>query len=233
MFTNIYANEYQFCDYCYVEAPTRYITFHQSAGAIIIWFHTKLSANLCRSCIKKHFWEFTLISIFGGILSVPSILANIYFIPANIIRYLKSRDLKPASKDAFKLDLSDNILKKIIPYRNEIFDRMEKQEPLWSIAINIADKVGVRPGHIIVYVKIGYKLAPEELGLLHECIFCGSKNMNTLRATYSRSKNDRLNDGYWERYYCECKDCNRNWNGVSTDEVKQEVYKQALNRGYY
>ena len=229
---NVNDNQYQFCDYCYMEAPTRYITLHQSAGVIFFWIHAKMQANLCRSCINKHFWEFTLVSIFGGIFSIPSILANIYIIPANIIRYLKSRDLKIASKNAFILDLSDDILRKILTVKDIIFSRIDNNDPLPIIADDMANKLGIRPGHIIIYIKIFYGLMPEELGLLHECTYCGSKNIDCTRATYKRNMVDRLNDGYWERYYCKCKNCDKKWIGISTDEIEDEFEQQNFKAKY-
>lgn len=216
---------YEFCDYCYVEAPTRRITFHQVIGAVFIFIHRRLQGNLCKSCINNHFWEFTLTSMFLGLFSPPSLIWMIYCVPANIIRYIRARDLKPVPKEAVILDLSDDIIKKLIPFKDEIFQRLENQEDSWLVAKKIADKVGIRLGHVIIYLRISAKLAPYELGLLSECPSCGSRNVQNSLVTVNRSKDDRLNDGYWEKWVCKCDECSTIWNAVSTakKESKDQI----------
>ncbi|MDP2931877.1 MAG: hypothetical protein Q8O05_05190 [Chloroflexota bacterium] len=219
MFTE---DEYSFCDFCYVEAPTKYITLHQTIGVVFMWSRRKQKANLCRSCLNKHFWEFTLTSLFLGWWSPPSLVWMFYCIPANIVRYVGARDLRGVPKGAPVLNLSDDIIKRLLPFRRELYDKLNMHQPLIYVAKDIADKAGVRVGHVIIYLRISNKIEPHQLGPLSQCPFCNGKNvLNDLETRQNKSKDDRLNDGYYAKWACSCKDCGNIWNSVSTTELEE------------
>ena len=95
------------CQSCGVEAPTQHVVFYQNIGALVMRFQKKIEGNLCKSCIHKYFWEFTLITLFLGWWGVISFFATLFFyIPNNIIRYLLSLSLKPVPPGATFAELS-------------------------------------------------------------------------------------------------------------------------------
>ena len=43
------------CQACGVEAPTKYVEFHQNVGALVMRFHKSYKGHMCKSCIHKYF----------------------------------------------------------------------------------------------------------------------------------------------------------------------------------
>jgi hypothetical protein len=76
------------CQVCGKEAPTHYVEFYQNIGALILRFGKSIRGNLCKSCINKYFWEFTLVCLFLGWWGVISFILNWFFLGNNIVRYL-------------------------------------------------------------------------------------------------------------------------------------------------
>jgi hypothetical protein len=83
----------QACQACGRAAPTKFVTFHQNIGALIIRFPKTIRGHLCRRCMGKYFSEYTLISLFFGWWGVISFFYTLVTIPANIITWFGARDL--------------------------------------------------------------------------------------------------------------------------------------------
>jgi hypothetical protein len=81
------------CQLCGREAPTKYVTFMQNIGIIVIRFPKTLRAHLCRLCIGKTFQSYTLTTLFLGWWGVISFFYSLVSIPQNIATYLGARDL--------------------------------------------------------------------------------------------------------------------------------------------
>lgn len=84
------------CQCCGVEAPTKYVEFHQNIGALLVRFHRAIKGNLCKSCINKYFWKFTLINLTLGWWGTISFFLTPFFILNNLIRYLGTLKLPSA-----------------------------------------------------------------------------------------------------------------------------------------
>ncbi len=82
------------CQCCGVEAPTKYVEFYQSIGALFAFYPKQVQGNLCKSCIEKYFWRYTLISLTLGWWSVISFFVTPVFILCNLIHYLKTLRLR-------------------------------------------------------------------------------------------------------------------------------------------
>src|SRR4029077_21272196 len=72
------------CQSCGVEAPTRYVEFHQNIGALVMRFSKSIKGNLCKRCIHRYFWQFTGINLVLGWWGLISFVMNIVFIGNNI-----------------------------------------------------------------------------------------------------------------------------------------------------
>lgn len=81
------------CDACGRDAPTKYVTFMQNVGLIVIRFPKTVKGMLCKPCIRKYFWETTLITFFFGWWGVISFFYSLVSIPQNIIQFIGARDL--------------------------------------------------------------------------------------------------------------------------------------------
>jgi hypothetical protein len=84
------------CMACHQNAPTQNVTIWQNVGALVMRFHKKVSGNLCRNCIDKYFWEYTLITFFFGWWGVISFFFTLFILPSNLITFLGSRKLPRA-----------------------------------------------------------------------------------------------------------------------------------------
>lgn len=97
------------CKCCGVEAPTKYVEFHQNIGTLLVRYRIvryrrearkEVKGNLCRSCIQKYFWKFTLTTLTSGWWGVTSFFQTPCLILNNLICYLRTLDWQrvPAGK---------------------------------------------------------------------------------------------------------------------------------------
>jgi hypothetical protein len=84
------------CIACHQAAPTQFVTLWQNIGVLVMRFHKKVSGNLCRKCIDKFFWEYTLITFFFGWWGVISFFFTLFILPANLFTFIGSRKLPKA-----------------------------------------------------------------------------------------------------------------------------------------
>ena|SRR3989344_7957613 len=82
------------CQSCGIWAETKYVEFYQNIGVVVMRFHKSIKGNLCKRCINKYFWPYTLITIGVGWIGVISFLVAPFFVLNNIFRYLTSLGLK-------------------------------------------------------------------------------------------------------------------------------------------
>src|SRR5947209_3050636 len=78
------------CQACGVEAPTQKVMFVQHVGAIVMFFHKRISGLMCRNCVKRYFGEYTLITLFAGWWGVISVLATPVVLLINIANYFRA-----------------------------------------------------------------------------------------------------------------------------------------------
>ncbi len=87
------------CQICGEYAPLKYVEFGQNVGMLVMREYKQVKGNLCKKCINKTFWRFTLVTLAVGWLGVISFFVAIYFIVSNVIYYLTSLSLPyPDSK---------------------------------------------------------------------------------------------------------------------------------------
>jgi hypothetical protein len=79
------------CQLCGQNVPTKYTTLHYNIGMLVMRRTATLQGAFCQSCLTRHFWKYTLITlVFGwwGFLSffmTPVILVN------NLWQFFKAR----------------------------------------------------------------------------------------------------------------------------------------------
>ena len=84
-----------YCQNCGAQAPTKHVAFYQNIGVILMRFTREVEGDLCKSCINKYFWKYTLINLFLGWWGVISFCVTPFFILNNVFRYLTCLNLKP------------------------------------------------------------------------------------------------------------------------------------------
>lgn len=85
-----------YCTACRQNAPTQHVTLWQNIGVLVMRFHKKVEGNLCRNCIDKFFWEYTLMTFFFGWWGVISFFFTLFILPSNLITFLGARKLPRA-----------------------------------------------------------------------------------------------------------------------------------------
>jgi len=132
-----------FCRKCGVEAPTKYVSFHQNIGALVMRFSKSISAELCKNCIKSTFTEFTLITATVGWFGFISIIITPFIIINNVVYRISASGLEEVPPDA-KVPTMQDIFARIVPYEDEILQRFNNKEPM-SKLLAISDR---RPASI-------------------------------------------------------------------------------------
>jgi len=141
------------CQSCGVEAPTKYVSFHQNIGMLVMRTHKSISGNLCKSCIHSNFWKLTGTTFFLGWWGAHSMIITPFLLLNNMGRYLFCLPMEPVPPAARPPELSDRDVEVLEPYAKEIFERLEKNEDFASIATDVSRLAGVTPGQVAIYVQ--------------------------------------------------------------------------------
>lgn len=153
-----------FCQCCGVEAPTKHVTFHQNIGALVIRFPSTLDGNLCKSCIHSNFWKMTGTSLILGWWGIISFFVNVFFILSNIITYLCCLGMEPVPPNAVAPELTDEAIERLTPHTEYIVNRMNQNEPLESIAQDIAMRSSTTPGQVTLYIMALIQASQQQHG---------------------------------------------------------------------
>jgi len=84
----------EYCQVCGRNAPTKHIHFEANIGMLFARRKKEIEGNLCKDCINKFFWNFTLTNLFLGWWGVISFFATIIFILKNTSGYISALSLK-------------------------------------------------------------------------------------------------------------------------------------------
>src|ERR1044071_83811 len=117
------------CQACRIEAPTKYVEFYQNMGFLIMRTHKSIKGNMCKKCINKYFFEFTLITIGIGWLGMISLIIAPIYVINNIVRYLMCLSLPPVPPNATVPQLNDEVVNRLTPFYNMLISRLNAKEP--------------------------------------------------------------------------------------------------------
>ena len=76
------------CQVCGRFGPVQKVLFIQHIGAIVLMFHKRIHGYMCRSCIDRLFWEYTLTTLALGWWGVISFFLTPCILVYNVVRYL-------------------------------------------------------------------------------------------------------------------------------------------------
>jgi hypothetical protein len=141
------------CQSCGVEAPTRQAAYYQNIGALVMRFSSSMSGQLCKSCHHRYFWQFTGVNMVAGWWGMISLVVNPCFIANNVVRYLMVLGMEPAPLDAAVPQLTDEVIQRLHPHADELFQRLNSGEPLAHVAESIAPRARVTPGQVALYLR--------------------------------------------------------------------------------
>ena len=78
------------CECCGATGPIIKISLDRHIGAIVLMFHKSIKGFLCSACIKKFFWEYTLITFIFGWWGILSMVITPIVLISNSISYMRS-----------------------------------------------------------------------------------------------------------------------------------------------
>jgi hypothetical protein len=140
------------CQGCGVEAATKYVSFHQNIGALFVRFPKSIEGSLCKSCIHKHFLGMTLTTLFLGWWGTISLIITPFLLLNNIIRYVFCLGMPPVAAGAVPPELTEDAVEKIKPFASDLFTRLNDDEKLETVAPLIAERAGVTPGQVVLFI---------------------------------------------------------------------------------
>lgn len=83
------------CQICGTVGPTRYVTFRQNIGVVILRFARTVRGNLCSECRGRTFREMTGITFVAGWWGIISFFVTPFILIANVAEYLGARGAEP------------------------------------------------------------------------------------------------------------------------------------------
>lgn len=141
------------CQNCGVEAATKYVSFHQNIGVLVMRFSKSMQGNLCKSCIHRYFWQFTSINAVLGWWGMLSLVVTPLFILNNVARYLVCLGMEPVAAGAVPPELTEEVAERIAPHTEQLFQRLAQQEPFERVVDDVALRANVSPGQVCLYVQ--------------------------------------------------------------------------------
>ena len=142
-----------YCQKCGIEAPTKYVAMYQNIGMLVMRLGSSVEGNLCKSCIHSTFWTMTAINMTLGWWGVISLVVTPFFIINNTVRYLGCLGMEPPHPGAAPPQLTDDVMQRLQPHVQEIFGRLNAQQPLNQVSQDIAMRTGTTPGQVSLYVS--------------------------------------------------------------------------------
>ena len=141
------------CQACGVEAATKFVSFHQNIGALIVRFPKSIEGRLCKSCIHQHFWSMTGTTLFLGWWGTISLIVTPFFLLNNIGRYLFCIGMPAVPHGAGPPTLTDDAIDRLTPHAPAMFNRLNAGVDLTTVATSTAEIAGVTPGQVYLYVQ--------------------------------------------------------------------------------
>ncbi len=141
------------CQHCGIEAPTRYVSFHQNIGMLVMRQSRSISGYLCKSCIHEHFWKFSGITLAIGWLGTVSFIITPFLLLNNLVRYVLCLGMSAVPPDAGYPELTEEAVSRLQPLTQEIFERLGEQQSLEEVARHYAAVADVTPGQVVLWIQ--------------------------------------------------------------------------------
>lgn len=141
------------CQACGRDAPTKHVAFYQNIGALFMRFSRTVDGRICKSCVHRTFWKFTLTNLLFGWWGVISFFVTIFYLLNNTVQYLLCLDLGPVPPGATAPQLTDQIVQQLGPFTNKLLTQLNNGEDFERVAEDIALESGVTSGQVALYIS--------------------------------------------------------------------------------
>ncbi len=141
------------CQDCGLEAPTKYVSFHQNVGMLFMRQSKSVEGYLCKSCIHRHFWKMTGTNLFLGWWGTISFIITPFLILNNVGRYRFCVGMTAPSPDAERPVLTEEAFQKLNPHAQHLFDRLNAEDDFQEVAEDVAERTKVTPALVALFVQ--------------------------------------------------------------------------------
>lgn len=141
------------CQKCGVEAPTRYVSFHQNIGLLVMRLSNSTEGNLCKSCIHGTFWTYTAINCTLGWWGMISLILTPIFIINNTVRFLGCLGMEPVPPGAVPPVLTEQVIERLNPHVDYIIQSMQSDQDFNQLLANVSARSGASPAQVALYVQ--------------------------------------------------------------------------------
>ncbi len=138
------------CEACGAHAPTKYIELYQNIGMLVLRSSKNVKGELCKTCINRYFWEFTLITAVVGWWGMISMIVTPLFLANNVFRFCTTlrmpRTLPARGPDLANhptLSLTPDALVRLQPFAAEVRERLGGGADLEQVADDVARRARV------------------------------------------------------------------------------------------
>jgi hypothetical protein len=142
-----------YCERCGVEGPTKKVDLHRNIGLLVMRMYQGTSGNLCKPCIHKTFWNYTLVNVTVGWWGIISVIVTPIFVVNNLVYYFLSLGMEPPAPGAKPPELTDEFFSRIQPHTDQLIQRLSHGEKLAEVSQDIATRAGVTPGQVALFVR--------------------------------------------------------------------------------
>lgn len=78
------------CQFCGSMRQTAPVTFHRNIGMLVARQTKRLTGNLCKTCVKKNFWDFTAKNLVFGPWGMISLIVTPIYLVTNTVSYVSA-----------------------------------------------------------------------------------------------------------------------------------------------
>jgi hypothetical protein len=115
------------------------------------WFRS--ATPLCKSCVHRRFWEYTLLTLVGGWWSFATLVFSPWVIAKNVFQYVVCCfTLQPVPPGAGPPELTPEAMQRLRPFAAKIEACLQKGAKAVQIACRLAPVAGVTPGQVMLFI---------------------------------------------------------------------------------
>jgi hypothetical protein len=118
----------------------------------LVWW-SRSASPLCKSCVHRYFWEYTLRTALGGWWSIVSLFLTPLILLWNILQYVFCCiALKPVPRGATAPQLTPEAARRLRPHAETIAKALKKGVKAVQIAYQLAPVAGVTPAQVMLFI---------------------------------------------------------------------------------
>jgi hypothetical protein len=108
---------------------------------------------LCKSCVHRYFWHYTLLTAVGGWWGIVTLLLTPVVLLANVFQYVVCcLKLKPVPAGAAPPQLTPQAIQRLRPFARGIGADLKKGIKPAQIAFRLAPAAKVTPGQVMLFI---------------------------------------------------------------------------------